>query len=294
MILVVGATGMLGSRIVYRLLEEGHPVRAFVRPASSYQQLEAVGAEIAFGDLRQPETFPPALQGVERVIATATAPLMERHLKEAVEAVDGRGLQNLIDACKQVGVKQFVFTTGVNFRLNAPLYLSHYKGETEQYLIQSGLPYTVLKLEKFIEVWIGFLVGSQLQNGPCVSISSDGNVRNSFVSMENVLDLIVAVLGHPAAENAVLPLCAPDKYTYREVIGRIGNIIGMPIDILSLQSGDPIPGMPLLVEDLWRSEERHGDSTLDTSEVSRTFGLKMIGVEESLGQIFSVPVGDKG
>jgi uncharacterized protein YbjT (DUF2867 family) len=215
---------------------------------------------------------------------------MERHLREAVEAVDGRGLQDLIDACKQAGVKQFVFTSGYGFELNEPLPLAHYKAATEQHLIQSRLTYTVLKLEKFIEVWIGFLVGSQLKNGPVVTIVGDGNTRHSFVSMENVLDLCVGVLGHPAAENTVLPLCAPDKYTYRQVIGLIGNLIGTPIEVKSIQPGDPFPGMPPLIGSAWSWADSKGDSTLDTSHVVRTFGLKMIGVEECLRQIFALPV----
>lgn len=288
--LVVGATGMLGSRIVYRLLEQGRPVKAFVRPSSDYHPLQAAGAEIAFGDLRQPDTFANALRGVERVVATATAPLMERHLKEAVEVVDGRGLQDLINACKQAGVKQFVFTSAYGFELTDPLPLSHFKAATEQYLIQSGLTYTILKPEKFIEVWIGFLIGSQLQNGPAVTIVGDGNTRQGFVSMENVLDLCVGVLAHPAAENVVLPLCASDRYTYREVIGLIGNLLGTAIEIKSIRPDDPFPGMPPLIREMWQWTDNKGDSTCDSSHIAHTFGLKMIGVEECLRQMFSVPV----
>jgi uncharacterized protein YbjT (DUF2867 family) len=287
--LVVTGTGMLGSRIVYRLLDEGLPVRAFVRPNSDYHPLQAAGAEIAFGDLLEPDTFPAALSGVERVIASATVPMMERHLPEACDAVDGRGIQNLIDASKKAGVKQLVSTAGF-FSLQDKLPLSKAKAATMEYLKQSGLNYTILKLEKFTEVWIGFLIGSQLQNGPKVTIVGDGNVRHSFVSMENVLDLIVAVLGHPAAQNAVLPLCSPDKYTYREVISLVGRLTGMEIEINSIRPEDPFPGMPPVMNGLWEWVDEAGDSTLDTRDVAQMFGLNLITVEENLKQIFSVPV----
>jgi uncharacterized protein YbjT (DUF2867 family) len=289
MILVVGATGMLGSRIVYRLLEEGNAVKAFVRPTSNYQPLEAAGAKIAIGDLRQPETFLPALQGVERVVVTATAPIMERHLEEAVEAVDACGIQDLIDACKHAGVEQFVFTSAFGFEFLEDLPLARAKTATERHLTQSGLTHTILKPVLFMEMWIGLVVGSQLQNGPQVTIIGDGNVRQSFVSMENVLDLVVGVLGHPAAKNAVLPLCAPGSYSYREVIGRIGELIGSPIEINSVPAGEAVPGMPLLLRDAWPMLNSFGDSTLDTSEVIDTFNLKMLGIEESLQQMFAAP-----
>jgi uncharacterized protein YbjT (DUF2867 family) len=287
--LVVTGTGMLGSRIVYRLLEEGLPVRTFVRPNSNFHPLQAAGAEIVFGDLLEPDTFPAALNGVERVIASATAPMMERHLPEACNAVDGRGIQDLIDASKKAGVKQFVFTGGF-FSLQDKLPLSKAKAATMEYLKQSGLNYTILKLEKFTEVWIGFMIGSQLQNGPKVTIVGDGNVRHSFVSMENVLDLIVAVLGHPAAQNAVLPIGSPDKYTYREVIALVGRLTGMEIEINSIRPEDPFPGMPPVVNELWEWVNEAGDSTLDASYLTHTFGIKLFTVEESLKQMFSVPV----
>lgn len=288
--LVVGATGMLGSQIVYRLLEQGRPVRAFVRPASDYQPLEAAGAEIVFGDLRQPETFGPALAGVERVVANATAPLMERHLPEAVAAVDGRGLQDLIDACREAGIKQFVFTNAVGFKPGEPLPLVHHKGQTEAYLIESGLPYTVLRLEKFAEVWIGFLVGSQLQQGPRATIVGDGTVRHAFVSMENVLDLVLAVLGNPAAENAILPLCAPDKLTYREIASLIEAAVGVPIELNHIRREDPFPGMPPLIGEIWSWADSQGDSELDTADVAHTFGLTMIGIADVVQQMFAMPV----
>lgn len=287
--LVVTGTGMLGSRIVYRLLEEGLPVRTFVRPNSNFQPLQAAGAEIVFGDLLEPDTFPAALNGVERVIASATAPLMERHLPEACNAVDGRGIQDLIDASKKAGVKQFVFTGGF-FSLQDKLPLAKAKAATIEYLKQSGLNYTILKLEKIIEVWIGFLIGSQLQNGPKVTIVGDGNIRHSFVSMENVLDLIVAVLGHPAAENAVLPIGSPDKYTYRELIALVGGLTGMEIEINSIRPEDPFPGMPPVINELWEWVNESGDSTLDASDLAQTFGIKLFTVEESLKQMFFVPV----
>jgi uncharacterized protein YbjT (DUF2867 family) len=291
--LVVGGTGMLGSRVVYRLLELGLPVRAFVRPSSDYQPLQAEGAEIALGDLRQPETFAPALRGVERVVATATAPLMERHLNEAVEAVDGRGIQNMIDASKQAGVKQFVFTSANGFNLESSVPLVHHKVRTERHLGQSGLTYTILRPDKFIEVWIGYLVGSQLQSGPKITILGKGNVRHSFVSIENVLELIMGVLGHPAAENVTLPLVAPGTYTYREAIELIGKITGAPLEIQSLPYDVPIPGMPLLINQLWALADSMGDSTSDTSEVVAAFGLNTLRVEDCLRQIFSLPVREK-
>src|SRR5699024_7770414 len=62
-VLVVGATGQLGTAVVDRLRAAGHPVRALVRP-SSPRAFEPDGVELAFGDLRDPESLVAACQGV--------------------------------------------------------------------------------------------------------------------------------------------------------------------------------------------------------------------------------------
>ncbi|MGI8659042.1 MAG: SDR family oxidoreductase [Candidatus Limnocylindria bacterium] len=57
MILVCGGTGMLGSRVAARLRQHDHPVRALVRPASDASQLEAIGAEVVGGDVRDRDSL---------------------------------------------------------------------------------------------------------------------------------------------------------------------------------------------------------------------------------------------
>jgi uncharacterized protein YbjT (DUF2867 family) len=69
MILLVGATGLLGSAIGKRLVEDGLKFRALVRPGTDADALSAAGVEIVRGDLREPATLGPALVGVDAVIS---------------------------------------------------------------------------------------------------------------------------------------------------------------------------------------------------------------------------------
>src|SRR5690348_4392492 len=71
MILVVGATGQLGTAIVRQLIERGLPVRALVRERSNYAGIKDSGADIAFGDLRDRTSFEAACNDVDTIIATA-------------------------------------------------------------------------------------------------------------------------------------------------------------------------------------------------------------------------------
>ena len=73
MILVVGATGVVGRAIATRLLARGEAVRALVRPGSLAADLEAAGADLVGGDLRDPGSLGRACRGAEVVVTTANA-----------------------------------------------------------------------------------------------------------------------------------------------------------------------------------------------------------------------------
>src|SRR5687767_1972832 len=109
MILVVGATGLLGGEICRLLSAAGKPFRAFVRTTSDKDkvaQLQDLGAEIARGDLKDRSSVEAACKGVNAVISTASSTL-SRQEGDSIQTVDLEGQLNLIDAAKTAGVTQF-------------------------------------------------------------------------------------------------------------------------------------------------------------------------------------------
>src|SRR5207245_4735193 len=111
MILVVGATGELGSAIVRRLLGRGERVRALVRKssdASRVQELRGAGAETVEGDLKDPASLQRACAGIETVVTTANS--ARRGPPDTVETVDDKGNAALVEAAKKAGVRRFVLS----------------------------------------------------------------------------------------------------------------------------------------------------------------------------------------
>jgi|KBSSwiStaDraftv2_1062776.scaffolds.fasta_scaffold23067_4 nucleoside-diphosphate-sugar epimerase len=115
-ILVTGATGLVGSNICQAARNRGWTPRALVRPGSRLDELQALGAEFAWGDIRNAEEMQAAAKGADYVAHTAAlvpggAPA---ELAE-FEAINDLGTRNVLNAARSAGARRFVyFTTGIH------------------------------------------------------------------------------------------------------------------------------------------------------------------------------------
>ena len=106
-ILVAGATGKIGSRIVPRVLQRGNGVRVLVRQAEQGEPFRVQGAEVAVGDLRRPATLGPAVQGIDAVLHLAA--FFRGGTPEQATETNLTGALNLAQASLAAGVSRFVF-----------------------------------------------------------------------------------------------------------------------------------------------------------------------------------------
>jgi nucleoside-diphosphate-sugar epimerase len=112
--LVTGATGFLGSHIAERLVQRGDTVRCLVRPTSRTRFLESLGVEFVQGDVTDPESLTPALDGIE-VVYHAAALVTDWGPWSDFRAVTITGTRNMLKAASAAGIQRFlhVSTDGV-------------------------------------------------------------------------------------------------------------------------------------------------------------------------------------
>lgn len=111
-VLVTGANGFLGSHVAERLAREGHAVRALLRRTSDRSFLEGIEYEEALGDVRQPETLPAAVEGVEAVIHAAG--LVKARNEAEFDAVNAGGTANLLAALSTArGLRRVVYVSSL-------------------------------------------------------------------------------------------------------------------------------------------------------------------------------------
>jgi uncharacterized protein YbjT (DUF2867 family) len=280
MILVVGATGLLGGRIVKKLLAQGRPVRISVRPdspsealakqgmATSAIELVAAGAQVVSGDLRDRPSLDAACQGIDTLITTANSVLRDND----IEGVDLNGNFNLIKAAEAAGVKHFIFTSINSSDPNSPDPFGRAKGLVEQRLRESGLTYTILKPGIFMEIWVGMTVGMPLQAGRPITLVGQGDHRHAFVSIADVADYAVTAVDNPAARNADIFIGSPEACSWTEVVQTVGDVLSTQLPVNYVAPGTPIPMLP---EGMWGL--LYGMETFETNipmeETSKTYGI---------------------
>lgn len=111
--LVTGANGFVGAAVVRALLDAGRPVRAFVRATSDRRNLEGLDAEIAEGDIRDPESLAAAMRGCRAVLHVAADYRLWVPDPDAMNATNVQGSLNVLDAAADAKVERVVYTSSV-------------------------------------------------------------------------------------------------------------------------------------------------------------------------------------
>jgi uncharacterized protein YbjT (DUF2867 family) len=218
MILEVGGTGELGGRVVRLLLERGHDVRCLVRPGSDAESLAELGAKVVRGDLTDPASLVEACQGVDTVIATATA--IARRLAglpgPSIREADEVGMASLVDAAEAAGVRRFVYISfvGADSSLGTPL--ENAKVATEQRLARSSLRSVVIRSDAFQEIHLGPAARFDLGAGK-VSVIGKGDNKTRYVSTDDVAALLAAVAVEPDPP-AMIAVGGPEALSKNEAI----------------------------------------------------------------------------
>ena len=231
MILVVGATGMVGGEVCRLLRDAGKPVRALVRATAAPEKvarLRELGCEIVEGDVRDRASLDAACAGMRAVITTISAmPFSWSPPDNTIETVDLAGQKALIDAAKAAGVAHFSYVT---FTMNIDFPLRNAKRAVETYLRASGLEYTILRSSYFMEVWLSPAVGFDAANARA-AIYGEGHNRISYISFADVAKFAAASIANPDARNATIDLGGPEALSPLEVVKIFEEIGGRQFEL---------------------------------------------------------------
>ncbi len=205
-ILVTGATGLIGSRLVEALAAKGYHVRSLVRKSSASSNLKKLGIELGYGDITDKESLEKALKNVDTVYHLAAIRGEKLLPREKYWEVNVKGTENLLEASCKEGVRKFIYvsTEGVLGWFNnppadetwpyKPVGMYHQsKADAEnlvkRYYQEKQLPATIVRpviAYGPTEKGTIFKIASMINNGTFVILGS-GNFRLHIVYIDNLI-----------------------------------------------------------------------------------------------------------
>jgi NADH dehydrogenase len=229
MILVVGATGLLGFEICRQLREAGQEVRALVRAPTTPRvtELAALGAHLVKGDLKQPASLRSACTGISVVVTTATA-TSRKGGGDTIETVDRDGQLTLVRAAADAGVRRFVYISAAPTRCNCPFL--RYKREVEDAVRTSGMQWVILQPTAFMDIWLSPVMGWDLEKGRA-RLLGKGEARSSFIHAGDVAAFAVLASTRPDVVNRELLLGGPEGLSGLDVLGICEQVTGRTFSV---------------------------------------------------------------
>lgn len=237
LILVTGATGYIGGRLVCRLLEEGYQVRVLVRDPQRLQGRPwADMVQIAVGDVLDAETLPAALQGV-----TIAYYLIHSMMGgEDFHDRDVRAARNFASAARESGVQRLIYLGGLG---DPDSELSEHlrsRQDTGDALREPGVPLTEFRAA--VIVGSGSLSFEMIryltERLPFMICPKWVFTRTQPISIHNVLDYLLASLRTPESSGKIIEIGGANIVSYQEMMTGYAHARGLrrwmiPVPVLT-------------------------------------------------------------
>lgn len=217
MLLLTGATGLIGSALLRRLTARREPVRCLVRDARRLGA-ERVRVQIAIGDLADAGSFRHALRGVDTVVHLAAS---ERDQPRAtIEELDGLATWRLLRAAERAGARHFVFVTPLGAAPWRAERVHRAKALAEAAVAAADLRTTTIATSLVYAPADRRLVRlERLALLPAVPLAGRGSARSQPIWAQDVADCLLAALQRDGGErHARYELAGPQTLSHREAV----------------------------------------------------------------------------
>jgi uncharacterized protein YbjT (DUF2867 family) len=237
-ILVVGATGYIGGRLVPLLVDAGHEVRCLARRPEKLAGVPwADRVDVVRGDVLDPATLAASLAGVDAVYYLVHAIGTGADFAET----DRRGATNLAEAASAAGVGRIIYLGGI---VPTDGHLSPHlasRAEVGQILLDGAVPAMVLQAAVIIGSGSASfeMLRYLTERLPIMVTPRWVSSRVQPIAVRDVLTYLVRVLDLPADTDRRFDIAGPDVLTYREMMERYGRVaklrrrVIIPVSVLS-------------------------------------------------------------
>lgn len=277
--LVTGATGFVGREVVKALFERGVEVRCLIHTPGRERVLSGSAVDIHYGSVQDPVALQAAFYNVDAVVHLVA--LIRESGSATFETVNHRGTQNVVAAARDAGAGHFLQMSAIGATASLQYPYLHSKWLGEQAVVDSGLPYTILRPsilfgggDEFVNALAGLV-----RAFPVVPVAGSGRNRFQPIAVEDVARCIATAVVDNGPANGVIEIGGPQHLTYNQIVDVIARTYG----VRRLKLRIPIPIMGLAVKVMEGLLPRPPITTQQLRMVSLDNVGELGTVEESFG-----------
>jgi NAD(P)H dehydrogenase (quinone) len=283
-LLVTGATGKLGSKVVTTLLKKvpANQIAVSVRNPEKADSLRAQGVDVRHGDFDQPESLDHAFTGIDRLLIISTTGDTETRTRQHANAVS---------AAERAGVKFIAYTSIVNAQKSTNALAPTHQA-TEQAILKTGIPYSFLRNNWYLENELSS-IQAVLADAPWVT--SAGNGKVGWALQQDYADAAAAVLTSNGHENTIYELSGKLR-TQKELASALGEVLGKSVSVedvddstytkIMKQAGVPEFLLPML-EGI-QKDICEGSLEVSSNDFEKLLGHPLTPIKEALEKLVSV------
>ena len=224
-ILVTGATGNIGSEVVKELLSVAPDVsiKAAVHSSQNVKKLKSdTRVKVIQIDYNEPETLREALNGVDKLF------LLTPDVPNAADLAS-----NVVTQAKEAGIKQIVKQSVMGAALEADVGTMRLHRQVEKFIEQSGIPFTFLRPNEFMQNFINFHSPSIKNNNAFYIPLEDAKV--SLVDVRDIAAVAVKSLrDEEKHKNKTYLITGPEALSYYQVAEILSNTTGRKINYVNI------------------------------------------------------------
>ncbi|MEY9094923.1 SDR family oxidoreductase [Paenibacillus sp. RC84] len=225
MIVIMGATGTIGSALLERLVDLGVPVRALSRePEKLRDQIGEKGRstiEIASADASDPESLRRAFTGASQLfLAMANSP---RQIELET---------SIIQIAAESGIEHIVKISSPAFEQSSPVAVAGWHQEIEKTLKESGLTHTVLRPYAFMQNLVRLAPTITTQN---VFFGSMGDSACNFIDCRDIADVAAEVLTNREVSGQIHTLTGSEIFSYPQIASQLSALLNRPISYIDME-----------------------------------------------------------
>lgn len=235
-VLVTGATGFLGKRVIRALRAEGHDVRCLVHTPGLEAVLNDGELDIHYGAVSDPPALRAAIYDLDAVVHLVA--IIKETGSKTFTAINHLGTKNVTTASVQAGVGQFILVSAIGAQ-NIPTYsYLHSKWLGEREVISSGIPYTILRPsilfgdgDEFTSTFAGMV-----RAFPIVPVVGIGVTQFQPIAVDDMANCVTASIGNKRLMGQTVDIGGPNHLTYIDILKIICHTLQLKRTFLTLPS----------------------------------------------------------